>query len=245
MKYAKPLTNFPSLRYLFLLLTLGIIVVALGAADSPVPTEAALQSPAQQRTQSPPKRGLPNYDIRLAGKTGFDDFDLTSTPGRARAQQNAHARARLAAVDQFLNARPDAAQNLRAMANETGAMKNFFIEGGTLSEPESDTSDNIARRFLNRHADLFAVKVAENASLKLLKEDNDEGTVFLDYNQTVGGIKVFQGQVQVVVNKNGEVLSVREGFLVDNQQVRLRPRLSEAEGITKAFEHAGKTIDVP
>ena len=117
MKYVKS----RSLRYLFLLLTLGVTVVALGAADSPVPTKAALQP--QQRTQPPPKRGLPNYDIRLVGKTGFDDFDLTSTPGRARAQQNAHARARLAAVDQFLNARPDAAQNLRALANETGAMK--------------------------------------------------------------------------------------------------------------------------
>ena len=240
MKYPVSLTNF---RSLFLLLTLGVVVVALAAADSPVPTQAALQPPTPQRPQ--PKPGLPNYDIRLTGKTGFDDFDLTSTPGRARARQNARARARLAAVDQFLNAKPDAAQNLRAMANETGAMKNLFIEGGTLSEPESDMPDNIARGFLNRHVNLFALKAADNASLKLLKEDNDDGTVFLDYNQTVGGIKVFQGGVQVVVNKNGEVVSVREGFLVDNQQVRLRPRLSEAEGIAKAFEHAGKTIDVP
>jgi Zn-dependent metalloprotease len=76
-----------------------------------------------------------------------------------------------------------------------------------------------------------------------MKEDNDHGTVFLDYTQTVDGIKVFQGQVQVVVNKNGEVLSVREGFLVDHQQVRLRPALSEADGIAKAFEYAGKPID--
>src|SRR5215217_3795508 len=245
MHYPKPLNNFRSLRYLFLLLTLGVVVVALATTDSSVPTQAALQPPTQQRTQPAPKTGLPNYDIRLAGKTGFDDFDLTSTPGRARAQQTAHVRARLTAVDQFLNARPDVKDNLRAIANEAGAMKNLFIEGGTLSEPESDTPDNSARNFLNRHSDLFAIKAADSASLKLMKEDNDEGTVFLDYTQTVDGIKVFQGQVQVVVNNNGEVLSVREGFLVDDQQVRLRPRLSEAEGIAKAFEHAGKTVAGP
>jgi len=78
-----------------------------------------LQPPTPQRTQLKP--GLPNYGIRLAGKTGFEDFDLTSTPGRARARQNARTRARLAAVDQFLNARPDFAQDVRAMANETPA----------------------------------------------------------------------------------------------------------------------------
>jgi hypothetical protein len=96
MHYPKSLTNIRSVRCLFLLLTLGVVVVALAAAASPVPTQAALQPPARQRTQPPLKPGLPNYDIRLAGKTGFDDFDLTSTSGRARAQQNAHARARLA-----------------------------------------------------------------------------------------------------------------------------------------------------
>jgi len=245
MKYTKSLTYFRSLRYLFLLLTLGVVAIALAATDTSVQTQAALQSLTPQHTQSPAKPALPNYDIRLAGKTGFDDFDLTSTPGRARAQQNTRARARLAAVDQFRNARPDVAQKVRAVANETGAMKNFFIDGSALSEPESDTPDDIARGFLNRHADLFAIKAADNASLKLVKEDNDHGTVFLDYTQTVDGIKVFQGQVQVVVSKDGEVLSVREGFLVDNQQVKLKPGLSEADGIAKAFEYAGKPIDIP
>jgi hypothetical protein len=72
MHYPKSLTNIHSLRYLFLPLTLSVIAVALAAADSPVPTQAALQPPTSQRTQL--KRGLPNYDIRLAGKTGFEDF---------------------------------------------------------------------------------------------------------------------------------------------------------------------------
>jgi Zn-dependent metalloprotease len=53
---------------------------------------------------------------------------------------------------------------------------------------------------------------------------------------------VFEGQVKVVVNKNGEVLSVREGFLVEGQPVKLKARLSEEEGIAKAFEYAGHDV---
>ena len=135
-----------------------------------------------------------------------------------------------------------AAQNLRAIANETGSMKHFFVDGETLSEPQSDTADNIARGFLRRHAAVFAVKEPDAANLKLTKEDNDRGTIFLDYAQTLGGYKVFEGQVQVVVNKNGEVLSVREGFLIEGQAVKLKAALSEEQGIAKAFEYAGREV---
>ncbi len=77
--------------------------------------------------------------------------------------------------------------NLRATVNEAGAMKNFFIDGGTLSAPQSDTADNIARGFLKQHASLFALSGADVANLALINEDNDRGTTFLKYVQTVGG----------------------------------------------------------
>ena len=172
---------------------------------------------------------LPNFDIRLQGRGEFPDFDLTSPSGKERGLQNAAVRARVPAVDQFRgNARAEAAQNLRAIANEAGAMKHFFIDGASLSEPESDSADNIARRFLNRHASMFALTPGHIANLEKTKEDNDRGTVFLDYFQTHNGYKVFEGQVQVVVNKHGEVLSVREGFLVEGAHGKLKAKLSEA-----------------
>ncbi len=135
---------------------------------------------------------------------------------------------------------PEFADNLRATVNEAGAMKNFFIDGATLSEPRSDTADNIARNFLEQHASVFAL--ADVCRLELTNEDNDRGTVFLEYFQTVGGYKVFEGQVQVAVNKNGEVLSVREGFLVTGQQVKLKPQLTESQGIARAFKYAGRDV---
>ena len=203
---------------------------------------------AQQRTsigspKRPAGRGLPNFDIRLTGRGEFDDMDLSSSSGKQAAMQNALTRARVSGVDQFRSSLPaEHAKNLRAVINEAGAMKSLFIEGAALSEPRSDTADNIARNFLERHDSLFALPGANNEELKLENEDNDRGTTFLSYTQTVDGLKVFGGQVQVVVNKNGEVLNVREGFLVDGPPLKRTGAMNEAKAIAKAFEHAGRTV---
>jgi Zn-dependent metalloprotease len=188
-------------------------------------------------------RALPNFDIRLAGRGEFNDMDLSSPSGKQAAMQNARTRSRASAVEQFRSTRAaEHASNLRAVVNEAGALKNFFIDGGTLSDPQSDTADNIARKFLARHNSLFTLSSAATEELKLENEDNDQGTTFLNYTQTAGGLKVFEGQVQVVVNKNGEVLNVREGFLVDGPPRRRNGAIDEAQAIAKAFEHAGRNV---
>jgi len=222
-------------------------VLAVAAAAAIVlplwKSDAAPQQTSTGSQQASANRALPNFDVRLTDRNEFNDMDLSSTPGRQAAMQNARTRSRASAVDQFRSSlRADHANNLRAVVNEAGAMKNFFIDGATLSEPQSDTADNIARRFLARHNSLFALSAASIDELKLENEDNDQGTTFLSYTQTADGLKVFEGQVQVVVNRNGEVLNVREGFLVDGPPVRRRGAMSEARAIAKAFEHAGRTV---
>ncbi len=227
------------------ILVLAVLVVFLVAAAMFASTKsdaARTQRPTGQRGERIQPRGpLTNYDIRLETKGEFLDYDLSTTAGKQSAARNAAVRVRVAALDEF-QSKSGSTENLRATVNETGAMKNFFIEGGALSEPQSDTADSVARGFLSRHPSLFVLSPSDVANLKLTKEDNDRGTVFLDYCQTVGGIKVFEGQVQVVVNKNGEVLSVREGFLVDNPRMKLKSTLSEAKAIAKAFEYAGREV---
>jgi hypothetical protein len=209
------------------------------AARAPQPKAASTNSAPSQRA------GLPNYDIRLVGKGEFTDVDLNSTADTQRAAQSGVAarQARASAVENFRSGlRPEHARNLRAQMNEAGAMKNLFIDGAALSEPQSDAPDNIARRFLREKAQLFALTQTGVDDLKLEKEDNDRGTSFLDYSQTVAGIRVFEGNVKVVVNNQGEVTNVREGFLVNGQKVRLRPTLDEQQGIARAFEHAGRDV---
>lgn len=229
------------------LLVLALLGVALAAASMFPLSKSDAARTLQQSDGSggiqAQGRALPNFDIRLADRGEFLDYDLTSTADKQRATQNAATRARVLAFDQFRSSsKSEAVQNLRAVVNEAGAMKNFFIDGATLSEPQADTADNIARNFLNRNNSLFVLSPADVANLKLTREDNDRGTVFLEYSQTIGGIKVFEGQVQVVVNKAGEVLSVREGFLVDNPQVRFKPTMTEVEAIARALEHAGRSV---
>ena len=227
----------------FLILTV-LAVAAAAAIVSPLSKSDAAQQPTSLGPQQGSAgRALPNFDIRLIGRGEFDDMDLSSTQGRQAAMQNARTRARASAVEQVRSSlTPDQAANLRAVVNEAGAMKNFFIDGGTLSEPRSDTADNVARDFLRRHNSLFALSGASIEELKLDNEDNDQGTTFLHYTQTVGGLKVFEGQVQVVVNQNGEVLNVREGFLVDGPPVRRNGAMNEARALARAFEHAGRTV---
>ncbi|HSS22117.1 MAG TPA: M36 family metallopeptidase [Pyrinomonadaceae bacterium] len=186
---------------------------------------------------------LANYDIRLAGKGEFADYDLTAPEG-TKGARSAAVSSRAAAVDQFrAGLQPELAGNLRAMVNETGAMKNFFIDGGSLTAPQSDTANNIARRFLKQNASLFALSGSDVNNLTLIRDDNDQGTNFLRYVQTIAGVKVFEGEVQVVVNKNGEVLNVREGFLVSEQKVATEPKFSESEGIALAFKYSGREVD--
>ncbi len=225
-------------------LLLGLLGLALmAAAIFPFTKSDAALTLRQDGGASSQRRGLPNYDIRLEGRGEFEDYELVTPAGKAKAAQNEKVRAKLAAVDEFrAKGKPDAAQNLRVIAQETGSMKHFFIDGDTLSEPQSDTADNIARKFLKRNGQLFTLSAAEVENLLLTKEDDDRGTVFLDYFQTQGGYKVFEGEVRVAVNRNGEVLSVREGFLIDGQPVKLKSNLTEEEAIAKAFGYAGRDV---
>jgi Zn-dependent metalloprotease len=231
-------------RKIFLVVLLGVaLATALGFPFANSNASRALPDKSIGSPQSVHTGPLPDYDIRLAGRGEFTDYDLSSASAKA-AGLNVAVQARAAAVARFqskLNS--DVAQKLRAKANETGAIKNLFIEGATLSEPRSDTADNIARGFLGGNAGLFALRSADAGNLRLINEDSDRGTSFLEYAQTVGGLKVFEGRVQVVVNKNGEVLSVREGFLVDGQTADLNPAVDENQAIVKAFAYAGRSID--
>ncbi len=220
-----------------------LAVAAAAAMVLPLSKSTAQQQQSAGSFQRPAGRALPNFDIRLTERGEFEDMDLNSTSGKHAAMQNVRTRSRASAVEQFRSSLGvEKAGNLRAVVNEVGAMKNLFVEGGALSAPRSDTADNIARNFLARNSSLFALSGPNAEELQLENEDNDQGTVFLNYTQTVAGIKVFEGQVQVVVNKNGEVLNVREGFLVDGPPLQGRAAMNEAKAIAKAFEHAGRNI---
>ena len=107
----------------------AIVLALWKSGASQQPTSVGFQQGSARRT-------LANFDIRQNGRGEFDDIDLNSPSGQQAAMQNARTRSRASAVGQFRSSlKAENAANLRAVVNEAGAMKNFFIDGGTLSEP--------------------------------------------------------------------------------------------------------------
>lgn len=228
------------------LLLSALLAAALLATPTAFTNRSNAANPLRQDAPAVGNRPqpLPNYDVRLAGRGEFNDIDLSAPAGRQKAANGASValQTRASAVESFRAGLGARAHRLRAEANESGALKNFFVEGEALSGPQADLPDNIARNFLKGRTSLFALTAAGVNTLKLTRDDNDAGTSFLDYTQTVSGVKVFEGDVRVAVGRAGEVLSVREGFLVNGQSVNVRPTLSESEGIARAFAYAGRNV---
>lgn len=219
------------------------LVLAVGSMFPFLKSDAAIKNNNLARAARSSSPALPNFDIRLGEGGEFVDYDLNANVA-VNAAQTPGAAARAAAFEQFrAGLSPDKAANLRGSVNHAGAIKNLFIDGGPLSAPQSDSADNIARGFLRRHSDLFALSAADVSNLILTNEDNDGPVNFLEYFQTIGGLKVFEGAVQVAINKNGEVLSVREGFLASVHKMNLRPTLSEEQGLNRAFAYSGRKLD--
>ncbi|HEX7297068.1 MAG TPA: M36 family metallopeptidase [Pyrinomonadaceae bacterium] len=228
-----------------------ILVLAFLGAAVAVASLFPLQKSGAQKVQRQDVRvgpitnvtkPLPDFDIRLGESGEFADEDVSST-SKQQAPRTEKLGARASAVEQFRTSlNTEDRHNLRAVVNHTGAVKNLFVDGSVLSEARSDSADNIARGFLKTNEAMFALSTADVTNLQVTKEDVDGGTTFLDYVQTVGGLKVFEGQVQVVVNKYGQVLNVREGFLVDQPPAKLKSTLSEQKAIAKALEYSGRNV---
>jgi Zn-dependent metalloprotease len=220
---------------------LGILILGIWAFPllKSNAADTAQQERAPGRQDKPAASAFPDFDIRLGEDGEFQEYDL-NTPAAAKTRASAVVQARLSAIDEFRSSlSPEASRNLRGVVNEAGAIKNLFVDGGTLSQPQSDTADNIARGFIRRHAAMLSLP---GANLKLTHVDDGGPVTFLEYFQTVSGIKVFEGQIQVAVNRNGEVVSVREGFVVPTQKMIGKPAIKEFDAIAKAFAYAGKDV---
>ncbi|HLG16045.1 MAG TPA: M36 family metallopeptidase [Blastocatellia bacterium] len=179
--------------------------------------------------------GLPNYDVRqqLA--------EIQDLSGSDAPTQTAEVRARLSAIENYRETlSPQTRDDLRYEINEAGVPKVFFSLGGPLSAPSRASADQAARAFLTRHGNIFGLTRGEVRRLKLGNEDNDQGLSFLVYDQTIGGLRVFHGQVQVAVSADGEVQSVMEGMIIPNGRVRTTPALNEEAALAKAFEYSGR-----
>ena len=214
---------------LFVVVLIAPSIIHLGSAEADFTrAEASDVSPWQTTIL-----GLPNYDLRQ------ELVELQELSGLKKSSESETVGARLKAIESFREILP-AGDNLRYEINDAGVPKSFFNLSGPLSEPADGSASQIARSFLRKHTRIFGLKGGDIRRLELENEDPDQGVTFLNYVQTINGVKVFQGQVQVAVTAKGEVLSVMEGEIILDGAVDVSPALTETEAITEAFKYAGR-----
>jgi extracellular elastinolytic metalloproteinase len=173
--------------------------------------------------------GLPDYDIRR--EVSNIDFAIS---------QRSELQARVQSIEDFRLKMGDASDSLRVELNEAGVPKVFFNYEAPLTPASRGSADEIARKFLKQNTDIFGLTRRDVGRLKLENEHDSDGTTFLNYEQTVKGIIVFHGHVQVAVNGPGEILSVNEGWILPNAQIDPKPSIAEEDALARAFEYCGR-----
>src|SRR5262245_54207640 len=209
---------------LYLLLAAAMFFTSIWQASAPV---AANQRAAeQQQINQAITPVLPDFDarveVRAAAPSRVNQLGAAVSTTDSQVMQNAieSFRGRFSA---------DTRDNLRVVMNDVGLPKMVINTAEPLSDPQSGDPDSIARDFLADHSAMFGLNRNQIFEMKLRNEDNDRGTTFLNYEQMIDGISVFQGQVQVAINDNGQVTSINEGLVIPEARVNTIPRLSESE----------------
>jgi extracellular elastinolytic metalloproteinase len=216
----------------FLIALIAPSITKLGAASaqSDQTTQAAAASPWQNDST-----GLPAYDIRV-------ELAKRQEPTEAQSSTaNVNVQARRNAIETFrAELAPESRDGLRYEISEAGTPKVFFNLSTPLAPPANGNADQIARGFLRNHTNIFGLSGREVRRLKLENQDQDQGVTFLTYNQTINGVKVFQGQIQIAIGAAGETLSVMEGMVIPEGKVDTTPALSEEAALETAFKYSGR-----
>jgi hypothetical protein len=113
--------------------------------------------------------------------------------------------------------RPTAAQqraakglgkNIEVAWSATGTASSVRAARGALTKASNDSADSVARKFLRSQPELFGLRPAQVAGLRLTMKDTDArtGATFLRYQQVAGGHDVFGATALVSLDSKGRVL---------------------------------------
>jgi Zn-dependent metalloprotease len=223
--------------YFLLAATIVFSLTWQSSVTSASPQIAGVRRQTDQATLQVQFAPLPNYDvrkeIRSASASRVNQLGVAVSAVDSLARQKA--------VETFRAGLSSEARNdLQVTMDDTGLPKMVFNRKEPLSAPKSGAPDSIARDFLAENATMLGLDKSQIVEMKLKNEDIDEGAAFLNYEQTIDGIPVFQSQVQVAINSSGQVISVNEGLVIPNAGMNTAPALSESEGLARAFLATGR-----
>jgi hypothetical protein len=124
----------------------------------------------------------------------------------------------------------------------TNTPRHLFSRAGYLTQPAAGDAANIARAFLKRWQGIFRFTDADLASLEIKSRSHisDMGTDVLVFEQQVGGLPVYKGEVLVNVNREGRVLSVGSDSFP-----QLKVTNAVAIAPAAAIEYAARDMGLP
>ena len=129
--------------------------------------------------------------------------------------------------------------SLRLIPNAFGLPKVLFNERRPLTQPSDRDPAEIAKDFLRANQAAFTLTDTEIANLDLTVRDVTDRAVFLQFDQTVDGIRVFRGHVKISLNRAGQVVQAGMADVVPGVNVTTRPRLDAREAVQFAFKTLG------
>ncbi|HEY0427908.1 MAG TPA: M36 family metallopeptidase [Pyrinomonadaceae bacterium] len=100
--------------------------------------------------------------------------------------------------------------SLKIVYNDLTATPSRIVnQQGYLTEPSKDLPEMIARNFIRQYSGMFRFDEDDLNNLTLRSRAvTQEGTTILLFQQRVGGVPVYQGEVLVNVSKDGRIINV-------------------------------------
>ena len=186
---------------------------------------------------------------------GFDirtDSSAKSRAGvegyRARATRNAGAlAASMASARARLNAAVPHLQVEMNPITKTPEIVGLGTAPGALTGPSGEKPERTVRGFVASNAALFGLDAAQAGQLRTIADyANPAGNLsWVELEQVINGIPVFQGRIRAAVRKDGAVARTTGNLAagLDYALLAASPQLSAAEAVAAAARTIGVEID--
>ena len=125
----------------------------------------------------------------------------------------------------------------------TGATRTLYNQTGYLTEPNPASPLEIALGFINQNAELLGLAATDMAEYEIT--DNVytavSGSTHIYFRQMYGGLPLYNGQLQVNINRDGRILSVNNLFMPSMAQAvnSPQPAFGAAHAVALAAAHLG------
>jgi hypothetical protein len=216
----------------------------------PFHTQAAKQN-SRQSAAIVYHPGLENYDIRYAEKSSAAQAKLESL--RQQASQKAQSSASRFSQD-MAAARENLAARVSGLHIEMNAAGNApelvgvkWDSKGMLTAPNGDAHESIARNFLAQNNALYGLTDSQVAQLATVADyTNPAGNLsWVEYEQRINGIPVFEGYVRAALTKDGEIARTTGNLAagLDYAAMQTTPKMSAASAVVAAARAIGVDVN--